>query len=327
MSAAAAPPAAWPCHYSTVLRPPLLQMEALQQQWDNTSSAMEGMAAEDKRLKKHVTRLQNQTEELQRASQQVISSEVALQQLHNDMQQLSSAQQQLATRLEVRRRPRVSRGWCRARMRVQKEAAVGAAFVQCTHFLKSSPLTQPWRSTTALLCCALMAFMQTMPCVSTPCMYSPSPAALCMRTSCVAGDLRRQQQPAAQRRRHGAAAGNPQQHTGRAASRPCTLCRVCWRVPAAAREDAAASAAAAAPSSYLSTLLAPAGAAPAGSGSGSGLSSLQLPGAAAGIAAGLMTITAAPRRQTWAAWVRRLRCTTLYTRASCASCSLGMRDL
>jgi hypothetical protein len=37
-------------------------MEALQQQWDNTSSAMEGMAAEDKRLKKHLARLQNQTE-------------------------------------------------------------------------------------------------------------------------------------------------------------------------------------------------------------------------------------------------------------------------
>eukprot|EP00882_Tetradesmus_deserticola_P012007 GHRQ01012708.1.p1 GENE.GHRQ01012708.1~~GHRQ01012708.1.p1 ORF type:complete len:280 (+),score=121.64 GHRQ01012708.1:839-1678(+) len=39
-----------------------LQMEALQQQWDNTSSAMEAMAADDKRIKKHVTRLQNQTE-------------------------------------------------------------------------------------------------------------------------------------------------------------------------------------------------------------------------------------------------------------------------
>jgi hypothetical protein len=37
-------------------------MEALQQQWDNTSAAMEGMAADDKRLKKHVARLQNQTE-------------------------------------------------------------------------------------------------------------------------------------------------------------------------------------------------------------------------------------------------------------------------
>jgi hypothetical protein len=37
-------------------------MEALQQQWDNSSAAMEGMAAEDKRLKKHVARLQNQTE-------------------------------------------------------------------------------------------------------------------------------------------------------------------------------------------------------------------------------------------------------------------------
>ena len=37
-------------------------MEALQQQWDNTSSAMEGMAAEDKRLKKHLARLQSQTE-------------------------------------------------------------------------------------------------------------------------------------------------------------------------------------------------------------------------------------------------------------------------
>ncbi|WIA10290.1 hypothetical protein OEZ85_010484 [Tetradesmus obliquus] len=78
-----------------------LQMEALQQQWDNTSSAMDGMAAEDKRLKKHVARLQNQTEELQRMSQQAISSEVALQQMRNDMQQLNTGQQQLATRLEV----------------------------------------------------------------------------------------------------------------------------------------------------------------------------------------------------------------------------------
>jgi hypothetical protein len=40
----------------------LLQMEALQQQWDNSSAAMESMAADDKRLKKHVARLQNQTE-------------------------------------------------------------------------------------------------------------------------------------------------------------------------------------------------------------------------------------------------------------------------
>jgi hypothetical protein len=74
---------------------------------------------------------------------------------------------------------------------------------------------------------------------------------------------------------------------------------------AAAREDAAA-AAAAAPSSYLSTLLAPAGAATvaAGNSSGAGLGSMQLPGAPAGIAAGMMSTTAAPaRRQTWAAWV------------------------
>jgi hypothetical protein len=82
---------------------------------------------------------------------------------------------------------------------------------------------------------------------------------------------------------------------------------------AAAREDAAtaaAAAAAAAPSSYLSTLLAPAGAAAAaaaaaaGNGSSGGLGSMQLPGAPAGVAAGMMSSTAAPaRRQTWAAWV------------------------
>jgi hypothetical protein len=87
---------------------------------------------------------------------------------------------------------------------------------------------------------------------------------------------------------------------------------------AAARDDAAAgaaAAAAAAPSSYLSTLLAPAGAgaaaaAAAGNGSSSsGLGSMQLPGAPAGIAAGMMATTAAPaRRQTWAAWVSAVAC-------------------
>lgn len=39
-----------------------VQMEALQQQWDNSSSAMEGLQAEDKRIKKHVSRLQHQVE-------------------------------------------------------------------------------------------------------------------------------------------------------------------------------------------------------------------------------------------------------------------------
>jgi hypothetical protein len=40
-------------------------------------------------------------QELQQMSQQAISSEVALQQMRNDMQQLNTGQQQLATRLEV----------------------------------------------------------------------------------------------------------------------------------------------------------------------------------------------------------------------------------
>lgn len=37
-------------------------MEALQQQWENTSSAIEGLQAEDKRIKKHVVRVQHQNE-------------------------------------------------------------------------------------------------------------------------------------------------------------------------------------------------------------------------------------------------------------------------
>lgn len=37
-------------------------MEALQQQWENTSSAMDGLQAEDKRIKKHVVRLQDRVE-------------------------------------------------------------------------------------------------------------------------------------------------------------------------------------------------------------------------------------------------------------------------
>jgi hypothetical protein len=40
-------------------------------------------------------------------SQQAISSEVALQQMRNDMQQLNTGQQQLATRLEVWQMPSV----------------------------------------------------------------------------------------------------------------------------------------------------------------------------------------------------------------------------
>jgi hypothetical protein len=39
-----------------------MQMEALQQQWDNTSSALEALQQEDKRCKKHIGRLQQQTE-------------------------------------------------------------------------------------------------------------------------------------------------------------------------------------------------------------------------------------------------------------------------
>lgn len=38
------------------------QMEALQQQWDNTSAAMEALQQEDKRCRKHIGRLQQQTE-------------------------------------------------------------------------------------------------------------------------------------------------------------------------------------------------------------------------------------------------------------------------
>jgi hypothetical protein len=39
-----------------------MQMEALQQQWDNTSSALEVLQQEDKRCKKHIGRLQQQAE-------------------------------------------------------------------------------------------------------------------------------------------------------------------------------------------------------------------------------------------------------------------------
>lgn len=37
-------------------------MEALQQQWDNTSAALQALQAEDKRCKKQVARLQQQAE-------------------------------------------------------------------------------------------------------------------------------------------------------------------------------------------------------------------------------------------------------------------------
>lgn len=37
-------------------------MEALQQQWDNTTAAMEVLQQEDKRVRKHVARLQQQSE-------------------------------------------------------------------------------------------------------------------------------------------------------------------------------------------------------------------------------------------------------------------------
>eukprot|EP00878_Enallax_costatus_P013176 GHUV01013773.1.p1 GENE.GHUV01013773.1~~GHUV01013773.1.p1 ORF type:complete len:244 (+),score=120.32 GHUV01013773.1:53-733(+) len=62
---------------------------------------MEGLQAEDKRIKKHLVWLQHQTEELQRLSQQAITSEVALQQVRNELQQLGSQQQQTTSRLEV----------------------------------------------------------------------------------------------------------------------------------------------------------------------------------------------------------------------------------
>jgi hypothetical protein len=39
-----------------------MQMEALQQQWDNTSASIEALQQEDKRIKKHTSRLQQQTE-------------------------------------------------------------------------------------------------------------------------------------------------------------------------------------------------------------------------------------------------------------------------
>jgi hypothetical protein len=37
-------------------------MEALQQQWDNTSAAMEALQQADKRNRKHIGRLQQQAE-------------------------------------------------------------------------------------------------------------------------------------------------------------------------------------------------------------------------------------------------------------------------
>jgi hypothetical protein len=40
----------------------LQQMEALQQQWDNTSAAMEALQQENKRSRKHIGRLQQQAE-------------------------------------------------------------------------------------------------------------------------------------------------------------------------------------------------------------------------------------------------------------------------
>lgn len=51
-----------PCLLCTCLLTLCHQMEALQQQWDHTSEAMEALQQEDKRCKKHINRLQQQAE-------------------------------------------------------------------------------------------------------------------------------------------------------------------------------------------------------------------------------------------------------------------------
>lgn len=46
----------------TLLVLPCVQMEALQQQWDKTQSHLDTLEAEDKRIKKHVVKLEHNAE-------------------------------------------------------------------------------------------------------------------------------------------------------------------------------------------------------------------------------------------------------------------------
>lgn len=78
-----------------------LQMEALQQQWDNTSAAMEALQQEDKRSRKHITRLQQQTEELQNACRTTAATATAVDQLQQEVQDLAQSQQQLRAQTDV----------------------------------------------------------------------------------------------------------------------------------------------------------------------------------------------------------------------------------
>lgn len=135
-----------------------MQMELLQQQWEGTSSALEAVQQEERRLKRHLVKLASSMEvrcsncrllllllhgtsllrmhvaqvllaaaacvlqEMQRASQQAVTSEVALAAARNDIQQLSAAQQQLSTRLEVHSSATAAAMHCAACMCCQQHA-------------------------------------------------------------------------------------------------------------------------------------------------------------------------------------------------------------
>eukprot|EP00775_Hariotina_reticulata_P010843 gene10843-10998_t len=77
------------------------QMEALQLQWSNTSAALAALQQEDRKLKKQLMKLTSGHEECQRLSQEAVASEVALQQVRNDINQLHAAQQQSNTQSKV----------------------------------------------------------------------------------------------------------------------------------------------------------------------------------------------------------------------------------
>ncbi|KAF8069545.1 hypothetical protein HT031_001662 [Scenedesmus sp. PABB004] len=78
------------------------QMEALQEQWESTSAAIEGCSTEGKRVKKAVVRLQSLAEDLQHASQQhAAAGEAGLLALRQEVQQLAAAQQSLCARLDL----------------------------------------------------------------------------------------------------------------------------------------------------------------------------------------------------------------------------------
>jgi hypothetical protein len=74
-----------------------LQFEALQQQWEGAAAAADALRGEDRRLKRHVSRLERKTEELQQAAATAAGAESSsLQQLRADAGRLAARVEQLA---------------------------------------------------------------------------------------------------------------------------------------------------------------------------------------------------------------------------------------